>query len=213
MESFQFLLYTASMPDEFFGSGKDWEVRTHPEKLDHLVKNAYDQDSYFTEKMRLRFYLGKILHILFPHNIPNVHAVGTHTLEVQKIKLDAESDAIRMLYQDRSIVKLTEADLNFYRRIKLHPQFERFQKALKAIGIQMEVAPENFGFDENNNLYYLDSDIYDLDELPIPMDQLVPNLSRCISAIPSVSVRQRATAYLERLAAIHSEFMRKLLSK
>ncbi len=54
MEYFQFLLYTSSMPNELFGSGNDWKVRNYPEKLDHLVKNAYDQDSYFPEKMLLR---------------------------------------------------------------------------------------------------------------------------------------------------------------
>ncbi len=100
------------MPNEKYGAGKDWNVYEDPENAYLLIKEAKNPGLEPSKSMMQRLYLGKILHILFPHNIPDVYAVSAEKgakLKVQKIILDGESDAIRKLYQDKSITdKSTE---------------------------------------------------------------------------------------------------------
>lgn len=118
---------------------------------------------------------------------------------MQKIILDDESEAIRKLHQDKSITVLTQADLNFYNRIKAHPEYEKLRSALTKIGLYMEVAPENFGFDRNNNLFYLDSDVIDPYEAIVQVPQLVSNLRECMYEIESEEEKNEALFYLESL--------------
>ncbi|MBP9819569.1 hypothetical protein KBC79_02415 [Candidatus Woesebacteria bacterium] len=190
------------MPNEKYGAGKDWNVYEDPENAYLLIKEAKNPGLEPSKSMMQRLYLGKILHILFPHNIPDVYAVSAEKgakLKVQKIILDGESDAIRKLYQDKSITKLTQADLNFFNRIKKHPEYEKFRSTLAKLGLYIEVAPENFGFDADDHLFYLDSDVLDPNEAQVEIPQLILNLRRYISEIESEKEKVQALLYLESL--------------
>ena len=190
------------MNKEKFGSGKEWDVYEHPINSERLIKVSKVETLKLPNEVIQRFYLGKILHILFPNNIPDVHAVQTkdiEKIEVQKIHLDNQSNDIRYLYQDKSITTLTQLDLDFFNRIKVHPDYKKLTDILNDLGLPLDPMPENFGFDTNNNLFYLDSDVYDPTKLRIPMSQVITNIRNYANSLNSKVYRQKVETYLVRL--------------
>lgn len=61
------------MSSEIFGAGKDWLVYQDPENDDLLIKEAKNPNIESPKRIMQRLALGKILHILFPHSIPDIY--------------------------------------------------------------------------------------------------------------------------------------------
>jgi len=186
---------------ERYAGGKDWTVYVDPTDENLLIKEAKGR-SLSEKRMNQLFHLGKLLHILFPNNIPDVCSTSVENgskLKVQRIMLDDESETIRDLYQNKSVTKLTDADLHFFNRIKAHPNFNALRTILLELGLHIEVVPENFGFDMHNNLYYLDSDLIDPYEANIDARQLIGNLRAFIQKFNLGQEREQALLHLKEL--------------
>lgn len=138
--------------------------------------------------VKAQYYLTKILHLLFPKNIPNIHFTtvenGHHVTVEQKIE------------QDKNPIKNNDDLINFLKeRGKL---LEKFYD----LGIFYDDGAKNFGFDNEGNMIYFDSVnpwrkyIRD-DERVLEINELA--FKKAIAELPDERQREEAGHFLERL--------------
>lgn len=97
---------------------------------------------------KVNFYLQKILHALFPKNIPNRSASGT------KPKFTHDQRIRYRAYQ----YHLTRSDEGH-----IPPEVRDLIDTLGVLGVSVDKAPQNFGKDEAGNVVYID-DLHMSDE-------------------------------------------------
>lgn len=123
---------------EKLGSGGEKDVYVNQENPDRAVGMFNEGRDETTFQIKGRFYLTKILHLLYPKQIPDIHLAASdpHMIEVDRVIIGKK-------FNDRD--KKAEMD-----RDLLTKKFEN-------LGVIPDYYRTNFGYDQEGNLVYLDS--------------------------------------------------------
>ena len=160
---------------ESFARGNEKIIYPHPHDPEKLVAELWDQKEALPSEIKGRYYLTKILHLLFPKNIPDVSFAGggdgnTPYLVMEKKNLDARhkelrdrisSLQIKMAGGENDAVlsgEINAEETAMQVELDADPEFREFRKRMGDMGLFIDDAARNFGRDENGDLVYVDND-------------------------------------------------------
>lgn len=171
----------------------------------------YPEDS--PEALKGRYYLTKVLHYLFPQNIPDIYAafydknpvlrIEFKNLEKEYIWLiknlySSNSDArvLRMRYEERK------------KKIILDPNYLDLINKLKGCGVWIDVNFLNFSYDDNGNLVYIDNSFipWSTDDKKNIFSINYNNLKKMIEEKLKNENKNKALRYLERLEGLRKQY-------
>lgn len=149
---------------------------------------------------RVRYYLIKIMHLLFPNNIPDIHFSYSRpdAISRDKVELDEKHNFLRdfeiehafgdnLPYVDQRVMVRLEGE------ISSHPAVVELESNLRKAGFLVDPAGRNFGFDKDNNVKFVDT----------PMEHMgsygVARMRKAIETKLSGEKQQEALHYLDRL--------------
>ena len=200
---------------ERIGGGADNDVyqdADNPDRVIAIRKHGKEDTVDRERKIKARFYLKKILHALFPKNIPDIDRATSNPQATRrtKVKLDPLHEAIQKASEFEIIsepipLKVQEKSDEASKRIENDPKFKQLLNSLKDIGVEIDSTVCNFTYTENGDaIVYLD-DIHfeDADwetENPRGFDE--EKLGEAIMNIQDESTRERTLRFFERLKAL-----------
>lgn len=198
---------------QYLASGANKHVYVDKINPDRVVIIGKESISGRSEKIkrnlerytRAQFYLTKILHFLFPKNIPNISLAAAAIRASRRTRI--EHDSQHSLIQGASSqqarwFKPSKAkerkSLEAEAAIREDPHYIEFLGKIDALGIGLDKSPVNFTFDSEGNIVYLD-------ELPTPFVFDTEKLRAAILEIEDPTTQRRALNYLERIRVITEE--------
>ncbi|MDO8483069.1 MAG: hypothetical protein Q7S86_04615 [bacterium] len=197
------------------GVGMEKDVYEQKDRIDGVVKVERKAES--PRKVRARFYLLKILHMLYPKNIPDIHFSFTEPNATGRDKVELDEDHNRM----RDLIKNNAAPSE-NRPFGGEPDTEQFNEASRRmwgklndakfpsyvfhLGVGVEMTAKNFGLDGDGNFVYVD-------DFPVWGNNEEGGISpifneeRIRESIGKLSgeKQKQAVCYLERLLVIYKE--------
>lgn len=197
---------------EPLGIGDEKKVYQDKENPDRVI-GMYKRKEISPEQTKARYYLTKILHILLPKNIPDVHlsTAKPNAIMRKKVELGSAHHTIRgrmlekgFLNKEKHIVEALGTIRNDVRIIEL-------KRKLNDIGVNFDDFSGNFGIDNKGNAQYIeDFQPFNLS----PNYIFVFNYSALEKAIMNLPQKEhdKAIKYLERLNDLAEE-ERKSLKK
>jgi hypothetical protein len=144
--------------EEKVGRGSEKEVYEHPNDPAKVVAEFRYAES--PKRLRGRFYLTKILHELFPDNLPDISVAATnpHVVIMERKQLDEAHKSLQKFNIKGDFVGNFSARYKeFEDKIGEDRKFKQLKRELAELGIGLETAAMNFGYDDKNNLVYVDS--------------------------------------------------------
>lgn len=124
------------------GSGTEKRVYEDPNNPDRALGIYHESQTESAERVKGRFYLTKILHLLLPKNVPDMHLAASdpHAIVVDKVR-------------GWNAVDYVDYDEN-----KFSSAFKELRSKLESVGIDwIDGYSENFIFDKDGNLFFVDS--------------------------------------------------------
>lgn len=209
--------------DEPIGEGSEKRVFADPNNPDRVIAR-YDKNRLpeSPEKIKARYYLTKLLHYLYPNNIPDIHAVHSeprqdilqrkphserHTRLQQLRKVIFDSFA-RSGYDPRSVPRWADKEYgDLFKQVASDDHVRNLYEAIFVrTGVLIDASNhENFSEDENGNLLYLDS----LNPWSYLDGELQPlfDIEKLNQAIASLDDerRKKAKKWLERLRVLENQ--------
>lgn len=198
---------------EPIGEGGGRTVYDDPSNNDRVIAfNVYREQSANPIIARGRYYLGKILHILFPDNLADVHLSSSEPDITVRQKLDLNSE-YRKLEKFHAKKNLTKDEGEEYRRLfslrhenETVPKdkYDKLLAQLRGLGIHVDPTLMNFALGEDNKLkyveiqepfYYDGSRAYGHDAI-----------KDAIGKLGDPRVREKANNYLQRLEILHEQY-------
>ncbi len=166
------------------------------------------------DQIKSAYYLGKIAHLLFPKNIPDIHSAynesnDTSVLQIQKGESDLPHQMSHRVWLEVSKPIYVQRKVSSDERRAMHQHFQQTEHNPKVIklrkeaslkGFKMDYGGQNFSQDEQGNITYLEtnpaweyrkdgSTLYWFDEA---------RLQNSINELPEPN-RTQALKYLQRL--------------
>ncbi len=200
---------------EKIGAGFYKDVFTSKENPDLLIANF--REPLGNDQVKSAYYLGKIAHILFPDNVPDIHAAfnsnkdQTSTLYLENAHTDKEHRQNNKYHVDRSNGGLRDEDRarlsrKYSIKNKKNPEVKKLLKTMAEKGLEPDPNGLNFGRSEKGKVLYLDTD-------PGYVDSLTPRILKfdsyllriAIEDLPEGSQKQQALNYFERLIKLTTE--------
>lgn len=122
---------------EKLGSGREKEVYVDPDRVDGAVAR-FKEDARPESQRQLkgRYYLTKILHLLRPKNIPDAYMAAEKERRIMGLERKRIKPAIFLSGEE---------------------QFMEFTRFMWDIGIRVDSWGSNLGYDDQNNLVYIDN--------------------------------------------------------
>ncbi|MDP3770427.1 MAG: hypothetical protein Q8R40_05845 [bacterium] len=188
---------------------KVYEDADDPEK----VIGLYHMPAMSKERVKAQFYLTKILHMLFPKNIPDIYlsASDPHVVRKEKISTDVTHKIIQKWYEpgaDRRNIsedehrKLDDVTGAIYS----DPKYMEFITDLDKLGVHIDSYVTNFTRDSEGNMIYLD----DIDPSTAfglrGFDR--ERFMKAIDKIPGED-KKKALHYLDRLEMLEEKIFQK----
>ncbi|HUC01660.1 MAG TPA: hypothetical protein VMA75_02030 [Candidatus Paceibacterota bacterium] len=200
---------------ERIGGGSDNDVHedsNNPNRVIAIRKEGKEDTEDRERKIKARFYLKKILHILFPQNIPDVDLATSNPQATrrervildplhQSIQHAGELEAKLGEIPKEAYLKASDASDKIYE----DPKYKQLIGSLEELGVEIDTTTCNFTYSENGDaLIYLDDvHLEDADwqtKNPRGFDE--EKLEAAISKIADERQQERATIYLDRLKAL-----------
>lgn len=192
-----------------------YQSEDNPEEFIAVLKFKESESS---ESIKARYYLSKILYLLFPQNIPNIYFAQYNkqpVLILERKFLDENHNYLNQNYSDFSS-RVQNLDFYFKFRSKIYSDenYKRLSKELSLLGIFLDPNPLNFGYDKDGNLVYVDNSFtpwfvddkgqiiavgYNLSALKQKINEKLPNF-----------LRAQALNYLERLEKLREDYENKI---
>lgn len=125
------------------GEGNEKQVYKDPTNSEHVLSIFIENNPKYTPQFRKgTFYLTKVLHLLFPKNIPNVHLVST---KPNTNKAD--------FVNGTSLAEITDS-----KKTPLQAKKKDLMEGLRQLGIPFfDFHSANLLVDKNDNLVFVDS--------------------------------------------------------
>lgn len=121
------------------GGGGEKEVYENPNNPEQTLGIFHRRKAESPERAKGRFYLTKILHLLFPKNVPNMHLATSDPYAIVTDKVENENNPIPYEQRNASQVKDVSGKL-------------------KAAGLtELDEFRANFKLDKEGNVNYVDS--------------------------------------------------------
>src|SRR3989344_2951662 len=173
-------------PDKVIGVFEEWEKKT-------------------PNQMKGMFYLTKILHLLLPKNIPDMHWAGSESRAYQSTKVEHD-DRHKVLNSGMSgVANISREEVE--ESIEDDSNVRDLQKELEKLGIKsLDYAPVNYSSDSEGNILYLDT-FYVWKKRNDGGLKLFCDFDKLESAFAQLSGADRAKAekYLSRLKKLYEE--------
>ncbi|MFA6427013.1 MAG: hypothetical protein WCW16_01000 [Candidatus Magasanikbacteria bacterium] len=196
------------------GSGAERVVYNHPEDERKVIGIFHDYASETPEQVKARFYFTKILHIIYPHNIPDIHHAGTDPHVIISDKLDLDEDYVRY-FEDLSDFRyvhgfvappeeLKERAERIKEENELNVEIQKLKTALGLIVKDFDDDPINFSIGSDGKSKYVDTFPVLLDTTDGVVENI--NFDELELSINKVSLseqdRKKIDSLLERLKRI-----------
>lgn len=120
------------------GDGAEKMVYENPNNPEQAIGIFHEGEPQSPELTKGRFYLTKILHLLFPKNIPDMHLAAT---EPNMIGVDRVEDSARSF-------TLAERSGQAFRDLRVN---------LDSAGVTFDDYSQNLKFNKKGDLFYVDS--------------------------------------------------------
>ncbi|OGY99420.1 MAG: hypothetical protein A2945_01015 [Candidatus Liptonbacteria bacterium RIFCSPLOWO2_01_FULL_52_25] len=211
---------------EKIGEGGEKEVYLHPEfpekKVVSRLKEGGWNDASSERKIKARFYLTKVLHLLLPKNIPDVH-LAIHgkdkVLVSERKKMDKEHRALaedtilkfESPHKSKRVVSPEDLRARLGKNLSQDDEVKRIERVFRDLGVAFDPSEVNFGYDEDGNMIYIDNSFNPWYAPPRgvtkPTFEAWFNEEKLLVAIRSLVGREqeRALKYLERLKKLTQE--------
>ncbi len=144
------------------GEGAEKIVYNDPHNNDRVIKE-YKFESHSIQEVKAGYYIGKLLHLLLPSNIPNTHLSGKrkdkNAIMVQE-KIERDSEHVRLnhlFYKKEKTDSERTEELNLSEKRKVAVNDSYLLSSLKSLGVGFDQLPRNFSLQDNDEVVYLDS--------------------------------------------------------
>lgn len=173
-------------PDLKIGSGSDKTVFTDPSNPEKAVGIFHPSVEETPLQARGRFFLSKILHILFPENIPNIHFSGHNPKAIITTKIHHGVPVETSKEEKSDLVK-----------------------KLKSVGLMVDDVSDNIIRSEDGHIVYTDNQapwyIYNFPERKTKEKTYdTEKINAAIEQLPTEK-REQALTYLSQLEAAYEE--------
>lgn len=146
----------------FIGRGTEKQVHVDPLHPDKVIKTHFERNLDLP-KVKAYFYLGKILHGIFPKHFPTIHASSPDQMVMERKHLDeghvATQNLLNGVNSDRS--KFTEEEHHqyddFIQNRGENQKVVTFIRQMDELGVNFDAAAINFVLDENGIPVYVDN--------------------------------------------------------
>ncbi|MDO8429812.1 MAG: hypothetical protein Q7S73_00385 [bacterium] len=123
------------------GRGVEKEVFENPDNPDLTLGIYHEYKDESVNLIKARFYLTKILHMLSPENMPDIHLVSSNPKLIVMDKVEGND--------------LVDEEKDWKKR---QQEIKKLKDKFSNIGINiLDDTPANFRYDYNGNLVYLDN--------------------------------------------------------
>ncbi len=192
------------IPDEKpLGIGNERVVFNDPKNEDRIIsvrRSISETPEALFYIARVRYHLIKIMHLLFPDNIPDIHFSYSRpeAMSRDKVELDEKHNFLRdfevekvfgdeLPYIDHRTMTRLEGE------ISSHPAVVNLEENLRKAGFLVDPAGRNFGFDKDENVKFVDTPIESLGAYS------TERMRNAIETQLQGEKRQQALHYLDRL--------------
>ncbi len=186
---------------DLIGEGYNKKVYQDHENPDKVV-GILDSETETPNQIKARYYLTKILHLLFPKNIMDMHGVASQPNSYQADK--GEHDELHTILNtgDDGIVSYDEA----HKMVESDPELKNLAEGMDALGVPIDDYPHNFSHDSEGNILYLDTfeawRRYDSGKIDLWFK--FDSLDKALAKLPEDD-RAKGEKYLSRLRALYDE--------
>ncbi len=209
---------------EPLGTGKDKRVFVNPKDESKVIsverEDAWSKDT--VRQLKGRYYLTKIVHIIFPKNIPDVYQAG----ESVEGKKTVDAERVPHTPGHALLQEVTYGGINLgmepIRSAKkqtaeeLGGEMEKLNSELHRIGLvaNIDTTLSNYTKDEKGNVYYLETfkpwqvDSENKEFKYMMFDE--EKLRDAIAGIPDEAARKKCERYLDRILALAEEERKEL---
>ncbi len=211
------------------GEGRHKEIFKDLHKSDDRVtavlKGEYvESEKIGSRRMKGSFYLTKILHILFPMVIPDIHLAASQPKKLfivekkQRSKEHLEMQKMAMRHGG-DYDRFNDAENDKYYRydalILDDPRYKRFCLELKSLGINFDESRHNFDYDKEGNLVYLETgfDPWDSSVDDFAISKFDANKLRTALEKLNDDKKERGLTYLQHLETLFMEEDKELQEK
>lgn len=192
-----------------------YQSESNPNELIAVLK--FNQ-SESPERIKARYYLSKILHLLFPQNIPDIHFASYNKkpiLILEKIFLDELHNYLNENYNDfPARIKNSIIYNKFKNKIFSDKNYIKLSKELSLIGIFLDPNPLNYGYNKEGNLVYIDNSFIpwftDSKGKIISLGYNPQGLKQKIEENLSGFTKDQALKYLARLETLRQNYENKI---
>jgi len=195
---------------EYIAGGLEKTVYADPEDPEKII-GLYRLSNKSAERMKEIFYITKILHLLFPKNIPNIHLGTSEPNMVKKQRI--ETDEIHGIIQGarerlletslRDIARDSRKINDTKDKIYQSGKYKAFLNAVGTLGVSIDEAAINYSFDREGNIIYLDD--IDPDKAFHKNKFSEEKFRGAISEISDEATKKLAVHYLERFIELENQ--------
>lgn len=194
---------------EKIGEGGEKSVYMHPKNPEQVVGIYHAEIPPGGEaEVRARFYLTRIMHILFPKNVPDVALSVAYPNMIIRKRADFGKDhrtiqtGLHLLPKSVSDEELADAE----NAIEDDERVWALKKEFDAVGVNYDRTPQNYGIDEKGDAQYAEAfDVFHAGKNGTFFRlNDVDKLKKAIEKIEGED-KKRALVFLDRLSQIIEE--------
>lgn len=148
---------------EILGLGGERVVRPDPVHPDTWVrKEKRDGQEQPLREVKAGFYLTKILHLLHPENVPDVHQASGHVLVAERKDLGPDhallNEEVRRYEEGEDVPEdFRKQTALAKQRLLQDSRVREVIRMFEQCGVSIDDAAVNFGMDQNGNAIYVDA--------------------------------------------------------
>lgn len=148
--------------EKFLAEGEEKKVFEVPAKKtrpDMVVSYFRDKERQNEGEIKAKYYLTKILHFLFPKNVPDIYFSSKRALLTEKVDTGDRHRRFMELNKGEENLTQSEREELYVLRPELEEmvKYSQFVESLKRLNLNYDGAFFNFGFDGEGNIKYVDS--------------------------------------------------------
>jgi hypothetical protein len=190
----------------------------HPDKVIAIRKELEKDSPELERTIKARFYLTKILHILFPENIPDIDLATSDPQATRREKVEHDLNHATLQEWVKNTLehlksgslfppKKLEEQSRVAAAVNEDPKLQKLLSSLNKLGVEIDFTSINFTHDNRGNIVYVDDiHLWDADwETENPMGYDAKKLLAAIEKVEDSQTRERALVYFERLKTLTDE--------
>jgi|SRR3989344_1077545 len=207
------------------GEGGERRVFVDPANEKRVIAETKSEQQETVQKLKGRFYLTKIVHLLLPENIPDMYQAGeskegTQTIDRERVSHTPGHAALQKAFQREGYDKEKDDDPAVQQlKEELGKGLGDIADKLSDLGLafSIDVELQNYTKDEKGNVQYLEAfnpwevDVVDPNKLEVLFDE--EGLREAIGKLPDEGAKKECTSYLERLLILMKEDEQELQEK